>query len=280
MGSFIEKTAKTVDLAISEALSELNLSADDVVIEVLDEGESGGLLGFGKKPARIRVYYGDENETAKSALEAETGDDFADLGSTAQTAAKTRHEKAAVLTADEESEPEEADIDDAENAALDYLQVVLSGLGMHGRISSWLDEEENLHFEVEGDDLGAAIGRRGETLDAIQYLTNLVANTNTDNHIRVIVDIGGYRQRRDNKLRDMALRMAERSLSENKKIRLKPMNPAERRKIHLSLSDYPGVTTWSEGYEPARYIVIAPQDDEAGPSDMKEEYWDGEFDDN
>ena len=280
MGSFIEKTAKTVDLAISEALAELKLSADDVAIEVLDEGESGGLLGFGKKPARIRVYYGDGDGTDDFAPEDDAGDDLDDLDLALQTAVKTHREETAVRTAGKKTKSEEIDIDNAENTALDYLQVVLSGLGMHGRISSWLDEEQNLHFEVEGEDLGAAIGRRGETLDAIQYLTNLVANSNTEDHVRVVVDIGGYRQRRDKKLRDMAFRTAERALNENKKIRLKPMNPAERRKIHLALSDYQGITTWSEGYEPTRYIVIAPENDDAGPADEKEEYWDGEFDDN
>ncbi|HHU07075.1 MAG TPA: protein jag [Clostridiaceae bacterium] len=280
MGSFIEKTAKTVDSAISEALAELNLSADDVAIEVLDEGESGGLLGFGKKPARIRVYYGDDGETDEHALEDEEDNELTELDSADQAVVKPQHDKAIAYVADEEDEQEEADIDNAENAALDYLQVVLSGLGMHGRISSWLDEEQNLHFEVEGEDLGAAIGRRGETLDAIQYLTNLVANSNTDNHIRVVVDIGGYRQRRDKKLSDMALRTAERALNENKKIRLKPMNPAERRKVHLALSSYQGITTWSEGYEPVRHIVIAPEGAEADSADEKADYWDGEFDDN
>ena len=265
MGKFIEKTGKTVDLAVSEALSELNVSAEEVEIEILDEGESGGLLGFGKKPARIRVYYKHDVE-ADTELSAETET----LDTTEQLDSDTAEVN---LSAAEE----ESNIEKAENAALDYLQEVLGGLGLHGRISTWLDDDNSLHIEVEGEGLGTAIGRRGETLNAIQYLTNLVANTNTSDHVRVLVDVAGYRQRQNKKLRDLALRSADRCLDEKRRIRLKPMNPAERREVHLALADYQGVATWSEGYEPVRYIVIAPENKD-NPSPEKEDFWDDDED--
>ncbi|NLK02685.1 MAG: protein jag [Clostridiaceae bacterium] len=268
MGSFIEKTGKTVDLAISEALSELNLSADEVVIEVLDEGESGGLLGFGRKPARIRIYFDEEaGQDTETTAEAET------------FVAEEIISHEVEAERESGSESESTDLEIAENAALDYLQEVLGGMGMHGRISSWLDEGSSLHIEVEGEDLGPAIGRRGETLDAIQYLTNLAANAHTEEHVRIIVDIAGYRQRQNKKLHDLALRSAERVLNENRKLRLKPMTPAERREIHLTLADYPGITTWSEGYEPIRCIVIGPEADEESKT-KKEDYWDDNEGDN
>ena len=269
MGSFIEKTGKTVDLAISEALSELNLSADDVVIEVLDEGESGGLLGFGKKPARIRIYFDEEagqgtEPTAESEIIAEEEKISPEAGT--------------------ESEPESesksaTDLEIAENAALDYLEAVLGGMGMHGRISSWLDEDSSLHIEVEGEDLGAAIGRRGETLEAIQYLTSLAANAHTAEHVRIIVEIAGYRRRQNKKLHDLALRSAERVLNESRRLWLKPMTTAERREYRLTRADYPGITTWSEGYEPIRCIVIGPETSEE-PETKKEDYWDDNEGDN
>ncbi len=271
MGSFIDKTGKTVDLAIADALTELNLSADDVVIEVLDEGESGGLLGFGKKPARIRVYYGEDF----------TDDDFTRQDSGAKMdagqealAAESKEERAE----DKGLKQEIPDLELAENAALDYLQMVLSGLGLHGRISSWLDDEANLHFEVDGEDLGTAIGRRGETMEAIQYLTNLVANRDTEAHIRIVIDIGGYRQRRDEKLKEMALRSAERALGEGRKIRLKPMPPAERREIHLALANFPGISTRSEGYDPARYVVVTPDGSDSDLVHESDDYWDDDDD--
>lgn len=235
----IEVTAKTVELAISQALEELGVSEDVALIEVLDEGESGGLLGFGRRPARVRVTV-EEKAAAKEK---------------APAARKAEDE-------DEESDWKVAEGDRgfvaAENATLDYVEAILSGVGIHGRIESYMGEDESLHIEILGSDCGVAIGRHGETLDAIQYLTNIVANRHVDEHLRVVVDVAGYRTRREQRLQQQARRTAERVLDTGRESRLKPMSPAERRIVHLTLKNMEGITTYSEGAEPRRYVVISP----------------------
>jgi spoIIIJ-associated protein len=245
MSNWVETTAKTVEKAIEQALETLNAGEAEVLIEVLDEGESGGLLGFGRKPARVRVTLVDETGEV-SGREPEI----------------SRDEPGEVVFADEGEDDEmetEDEIDhEVEEAALDYVQAIMQGIGIHGRLGSYISEDNNLHIEVTGRDCGPAIGHHGETLDAISYLTDLVANRKSEKHVRVVVDIGGYRRRREGKLRDLAERTADRVESSGEAGRLKQMNPAERRIIHLALKDRPGVSTRSEGVDPDRYVVIEP----------------------
>mgnify|MGYP004704411183 CR=1 FL=1 len=163
MAVSIEKTAKTVQQAINEALDELGLSVEDVVIEVLEEGESG-LLGLGRKPARVRVTTDDLPEQDDSEPAEYFGDEEDYAG-------------------DQET-PEEAE-------TINYVASILSGIGIHGKIGSYR-EDDTLHIEVTGQDCGAAIGRHGETLEAIQYLASLVANKVSESKVRVIVDIGRF----------------------------------------------------------------------------------------
>jgi len=237
----IETTGKTVEQAIQEALEELGVKEDLALIEVLDEGETGGLLGFGRRPARVRVSV-DDNKV--------------------QVSEKASELKRKTVAEEDESGWKVA-LDDrgfvpAENAALDYIEAIFSGIGIHGRIESYMGEDESLHIDVLGSDCGVAIGRHGETLEAIQYLTNIVANRWVDDHLRVVVDVAGYRSRREKRLRQQAKKTAERVLDTGRESRLKPMSPAERRIVHLSLRETEGITTYSEGTEPRRYVVISP----------------------
>jgi spoIIIJ-associated protein len=231
MGTIVEKTAKTVQIAINEALDELGATADDVVIEVLDEGDGGGILGIGRRPAKVRVSL--ETELAPVSPETEGqayyGDD--------------------AYSGDPES-PEEAE-------ATAYVAAVLSGIGIHGKISSYR-EENTLFIDVNGSDSGAAIGRHGETLEAIQYLASLVANKASQERVRVILDIGGYRRRREITLISMAEKAAESVVRNGRNFTLEPMNPSERRIVHSALQSFPGVMTYSEGEEPERHVIIAP----------------------
>ena len=229
MALSIEKSGKTVQHAINEALDELGLAVDDVVIEVLDEGESG-LLGLGRRPAKVRVTADDQPIDQGSDPTEYFGDDEDYAG-------------------DPET-PEEAE-------TTTYVASILSGIGIHGKISSYR-EEDTLHIEVTGQDCGAAIGRHGETLEAIQYLASLVANKVSEARVRVIVDIGGYRRRREESLISMAERAAEKVSRTGTHYNMDPMNPAERRIVHSALQGYAGVTTFSEGEEPERHVVIAP----------------------
>lgn len=230
----IEMTARTVEQAISQALEELDVSEDFALIEVLDEGETGGLLGFGRRPARVKVTV-DESRLPQAKKEPQESD-----------------------KSDWKVSSDERGFASAENAALDYIESVLSGIGIHGRIESYLGEDESLHIEITGSDCGVAIGRHGETLDAIQYLSNIVANRWVDDHLRVVVDVAGYRNRREQRIQQQAKKTAERVLDTGRESRLKPMTAAERRIVHLTLRDTEGITTYSEGTEPRRYVVVSP----------------------
>lgn len=227
MATSIEKTGKTVQQAINEALDELGLSVDEVIIEVIDEGDGGGLLGLGRKPARVRVTVEEE----ESSDQGEYYGDDEDYAGDPET-------------------PEEAE-------TTSYVAAILSGIGIHGKISSYR-EEDTLHIEVSGKDCGAAIGRHGETLEAIQYLASLVANKISESRVRVLLDIGGYRRRREDTLISMAERAADKVVRTGIHYNMDPMNPAERRIIHSALQNFPGVTTYSEGEDLERHVVIAP----------------------
>ena len=255
----IEKTAKTVELAVRQALKELSVSEDFALIEVLDEGEPGGLLGFGRRPARVRVTAEAEEDVespnaaapvAKAKVKVKVEDD--DLEDTDELEEKEERDDGWKVPA------EERGFAAAENAALDYIEDILSGVGIHGKIESYLGEDESLHIDISGSDSGVAIGRHGETLDALQYLTNIVSNRYSDTYLRVVVDVAGYRSRREQRLQQQAKRMSERVLDTGRESRLKPMTPAERRIVHMKLREIEGITTYSEGAEPRRYEVISP----------------------
>jgi spoIIIJ-associated protein len=253
MAISIEKTAKTVQQAINDALDELGLSVDDVIIEVLEEGDSGGILGLGRRQARIRVTVDDQaGGQDKPDLPSAEEDVPVEAGEAVEGEAEEEYFGDDEYAGDPET-PEEAE-------ASAYVANILSGIGIHGKISSYRDGD-SLHVDVTGPDCGAAIGRHGETLDAIQYLATLVANKFSEERIRVILDIGGYRRRRESTLISMAERAAEKVVKTGANFNLDPMNAAERRIIHSTLQNYPGVTTFSEGEEPERHVVIAPSQD-------------------
>lgn len=226
MSISVEKTGKTIEAAIQAALEELNVNEEDVIIEVLEEGDAGKLLGIGKKDAKVRVSIEDD----KTADTVYFGDD-------------------------EEYSAEPASSQEA--AAVDFVTKVLSGIGVRGEITSYT-EGETIYIDVSGRDVGAIIGRHGETLDAIQYLATLVINKHTQEHFRLVLDIGGYRKRREETLISLAHRTAEKVVKVGKSYEMEPMNAAERRIIHFALQEYPGITTFSEGEDPERCVIISP----------------------
>ncbi len=206
MSYSIEKTGKTVQEAIAAALSELNLSENDVDIEVLDEGSKGIFGIIGSKVARI---------------------------------------KASV----KEEENNRCDI------ASDFLCTILNNMEVEAEISV-SEDEENIVVDVNGDDIGIIIGRRGETMDALQYLTSLVVNKGYEDYKRVILNVENYRQKREETLVKLANRLAEKVVKYKKPVTLEPMNPYERRIIHSSLQGHKYVETYSTGEEPKRKVVI------------------------
>ncbi len=207
----IEKTARTVDEAVELALKELDATADDVIIEVLEEPSKGILGILGSKQAKVSV-----------ALKAEA----------------------------EEEAPE-----DLEPMIREFLTNVLTEMGLETELN-FTYEDENFFVDVEGDGLGLLIGKRGQTLEAVQYLTNIVANRHSHKRVRVIIDAEGYRERREEVLQQLATRLASRVERSGESIMLEPMTAHERKIIHTALQDSTKVTTRSEGEEPNRKVVI------------------------
>lgn len=227
MEKTVTKTAKTVDEAVELALAELGVEKDQAQVEVVEEEK--GFLGLGKKGATVRVTA----EVEDIVEEEDDGD---------------------VYYGDDESfEGDEAS--EAEDAAVSFVAEVLSGIGIHGKLDSYR-EEDVIYITVSGQDCGAAIGRHGETLDSIAYLTNLVANRHSEQRLRVMLDVGGYRKHREEVLINMAHKAANQVLRNKRAYVLEAMNPAERRIIHSELQNVEGVTTHSEGEEPNRKVVV------------------------
>lgn len=227
MEKTVTKTAKSVDEAVELALAELGVEKDQVQIEIIEEEK--GFLGIGKKGATVKVTA----EVEEVVEEDDDGD---------------------VYYGDDESyEGDEAS--EAEDAAVSFVAEVLSGIGIHGKLDSYR-EEDVIYITVSGQDCGAAIGRHGETLDSIAYLTNLVANRHSEQRLRVMLDVGGYRKHREEVLINMAHKAANQVLRNKRAYVLEPMNPAERRIIHSELQNVEGVTTHSEGEEPNRKVVV------------------------
>lgn len=251
MKQSIERMGKTVDEAIQAALKELAITEDEALIEVLDEGEAGGLLGFGRRSARVRVSRVGAEEETEDISEEETTVTYSEED---EDADEHPERKGAEDLTDAERE-------EAENRAVDFVAGVLQSLDIHGRISSYYDDDACLRIDVTGKDIGNAIGRRGETLEALQYLVTLSVNRKSDHYVRVILDIGKYRERRIRTLRQQARRCAGRVLHTGRRYVMEPMSPAERRQVHMALADFQGVTTYSEGVEPRRSVVIAPDDE-------------------
>ena len=208
MAYSIEKTGKTVQEAITAALSELNLAEEDVDIEVIEEGAKGIFGIIGSKVARVKV------------------------------------------TVREEENNNRCDI------ASDFLYTILNNMEVEADISV-SEDDENIVVDINGDDIGIIIGRRGETMDALQYLTSLVVNKEYEEYKRVILNVENYRQKREETLVKLANRLAEKVVKFKKPVTLEPMNPYERRIIHSSLQGHRFVETFSTGEEPKRKVVIA-----------------------
>lgn len=147
-------------------------------------------------------------------------------------------------------------IDNPAKRAEDFLNSVFAAMNMDCQIDACLDEENNLRIQLSGENMGVLIGRRGQTLDSLQYLTGLVVNKNQKNFVRVLMDTENYREKRRIALEGLAEKTANKVVRYHKRLSLEPMNPSERRIIHSTLQNHPKVYTYSEGNEPYRYVVV------------------------
>ena len=234
---YIEVTGKTVDDAITEACQKLMVTSDRLDYEVIEKG-THGFLGFAAKPALIKARVLDEKAKMEKAEKEEKA-----KAEEVKPAEKKKEKKAEVKTSEETPDPKE------------FLNKVFEAMDMKVDIAVEKTDEE-INIELSGDEMGVLIGKRGQTLDALQYLTSLVVNKGSSSYTRVKVDTENYRLRRKETLENLAKNIAYKVKRTKRPVTLEPMNPYERRVIHSALQNDKYVSTHSEGEEPYRKVVI------------------------
>ena len=257
MQKSVEFTGKTEDAAIATALETLGLSREEVSVEVLELAKTG-FLGIGGTPAKVRVTFEAPDEPEPPAEPA--GARPAETAAPAEESAVEEFTEAAVPGDPEDktvaAAPAAAD-DDTAARIVDFLTGLLEHMEVSATAQVGVDEEGNYLVELVGDNLGAVIGRRGETLDAIQQLTGYAVNRGQNKRVRIRVDAEGYRAKREEALERMARRVADKVVRYRRNMTLEPMNAYERHVVHTALQDYPDVSTYSIGVEPNRRTVVA-----------------------
>lgn len=249
----ITVSAKTVDDAITEASIQLGLVSTELEYEVIEKG-SAGFLGIGSKQAVITAWKKEESKKNKTKKENPKT-------SEKQAIEEVKEEKPVVEEVEESEVPkkEEKLVEvepQTKEACEKFLYDVLKTMNMEVQITSEIDEDGSLAINLEGDNMGVLIGKRGQTLDSLQYLTNRVANKMQEGYIRVKLDTENYRQRRKETLENLAKNIAHKVKRTKKTFSLEPMNPYERRIIHSALQSDKYVSTHSEGEEPYRRVVV------------------------
>ena len=261
---FVEFSAKTVQDAITEACTHFIVTSSSLEYEVVEEG-STGFLGIGSKPAVIKARVKSEDvEEAKSVFSEDVKEEKKDnkeakKENKKEVKAEVKEAKKEEKAEKKEEKKREINVNAAEveKTANDFLKDVLNKMGIANEITTKYDSNENcLNIEISGEDMGVLIGKRGQTLDSLQYLVSLVVNKGTKEYIRVKVDTENYRERRNKTLENLAKNMAFKVKRTRRSVTLEPMNPYERRVIHSALQNDSYVTTHSEGEEPYRKVVI------------------------
>ena len=260
MLKYIEVTGKNEDEAIAKGLAQLGLDRDDVSLEILERGRTG-FLGIGSVPAKVKLTY-EAPDAPEATPEPEPASEPAPKPQPKPEAKpKPRHEPKPQPKPQPKPEPSPAPkgekADDDVAAAIVKFQ---TGLFEHMGVTATpvvTKDGDTYQVVLEGEDLGALIGHRGETLDAIQQLTGYAVNRTRSHRARIHVDAEGYRARREESLNRLARKTAGKVVKYRRNITLEAMNAYERHVIHTALQDYPGVTTFSTGTEPNRRTVVA-----------------------
>ncbi|MCD7947030.1 MAG: protein jag [Oscillospiraceae bacterium] len=243
MLKWIESTGRNEEAAIEAALSQLGLERDAVTVELLERAKTG-FLGIGSVPARVKVSYEAADEAVKPA-------------GTATASKPPRPSAQQAPAAPPEREMGAGPDGDVETHIATFIADLLTHMGAQAEVQVELDAEGRYQVVLLGKDLGGLIGRRGETLDAIQQLTSYAVNRNRDKRVRVFLDAENYRARREASLIRLANKTAEKAAHLRREITLEPMNAYERHIIHTALQDMPGIKTFSVGAEPNRRTVVA-----------------------
>ena len=274
MRQFIDVTGKTEDEAISRALEQLKLDRDDVSVEILERAKAG-FLGLGSCPAKVRVSYGEDDEPAPEQPKVVEKIREEKPRAERPKADKPRTEKKPVEKPQRREAPVKKEVpqtaeapaapadlgeevnDDRAQEIRKFLSGLLQQMEVQAEVKVYLPEKGRYKVFLEGQGLGAIIGRRGETLDAIQQLTNYSVNRGQNKRVRIHLDAENYRAKREETLERLARKTAGKALKYHRNMTLEPMNAYERHVIHAALQDYEGVTTYSTGSEPNRRVVVA-----------------------
>ncbi len=265
----IRVSAKTVNDAITEASIQLGVVSTELEYEVIEKG-SAGFLGIGAKQAVIRAWKKEEVKVEKEVVKKEAPkkefkkenkkEHKKEAPKKVEKVEKVEKPVEKVVEVKEEAPVKEeklAEVLPETTAACEtFLKDVLKTMGMEVTLTSTIDEDGALSINMDGENMGILIGKRGQTLDSLQYLTNRVANKMQDGYVRVKLDTENYRQRRKETLENLAKNIAHKVKRTKKAVSLEPMNPYERRIIHSALQSDKYVSTHSEGEEPYRRVVI------------------------
>ena len=288
MKGSIRVSAKTLDDAITEALIQLGVTSDRLEYNVIEKG-SAGFLGIGMKQAVIEAWKKEDKEEEEflkaveetirenpvkeyfakedNVKEDDVKEHQAEEAAKKEEAVreeKTEKEEASANAKEEKSEPvsvkEKELLAKVEDETIRYVEQfvkdTLKAMDMDVEITSSIDKDGALYVDMKGENMGILIGKRGQTLDSLQYLANRVANKHQSGYVRVKLDTENYRARREETLKHLAKNIAHKVKRNRRPVILEPMNPYERRIIHSTLQSDPYVTTLSEGEEPYRKVVV------------------------
>ena len=281
---YSEKWGDSIESAVQLALQDLKLTRDQVTVTVLEQ-PSKGFFGIGSKLAKVRV-----EEIVKEEPKVVKAEKVENKKVDNKPVETKKEEKPAPAEVKEEAPRQQGekkkrnrkkkdkaprqefkiegeaaqisarpeDLKEAEqHPAKEFLEKLMAEMGLEATVKVAANAD-SVYVDIDGKDTGTVIGKRGQTLDAVQYLTSLVVNKGEDEYIRVVVDAEGYRAKREATLEKLAYRLAEKAVKTGRSVRLEPMNPYERKVIHTTLQTVPSVTTKSEGNEPYRRVVIEP----------------------
>ena len=279
--SYIDVTGKTEDEALRKGLEQLGMDRDDVSVSILERAKTG-FLGIGATPARIRITYGPEEADVAAPAEVKIIPETPAAPKAEPkpaVPAKPAASKADKPRQDRQSRPDRSDRprpekkerpapvapaidlpecdDDNAKRIIAFVSGLLQHMDSAAEVKVYEVEKGRYKVILEGEKLGQLIGRRGETLDAIQQLTNYAVNTGSDKRIRIQMDAENYRAKREQSLESLAAKVAAKVAKYRRSVTLEPMNAYERHVIHAALQDVKGVTTYSVGTEPNRRVVVA-----------------------
>jgi spoIIIJ-associated protein len=286
----LEIIAPTVEEALLQGLSQLGLTADAVSVEVLDSG-SKGLFGLGGRQVRVRLIVNPPPgevvvpasppkpkpapvKRAESAPKAKEAKPETTVEAKAETKSEPKPEPkprraekkpAPIEAAAVAKKADNPDSDPILDTTESIVSKLINHLGMKAQVSAHYDESSTddrrtIQVDIRGDNLSALIGRHAETLTAFQHIASLMVGKQTQQWVQLVVDVEGYRDRRDKQVRQLALRMVDQVIKTGRKATLEPMTASERRVIHIELRGHPAVTTESTGEEPHRKVVILPKE--------------------